>query len=220
MTASAGATRLRARMFSPLSGTIEDAATGSAATPLAALLLSLTQGDRSGATTSCRASRWAGRAACSAPPVAPPTASAPSVGGGCVPVLKGEIIAIARRRRTPRAGSGRRRRPPCSSLRMIETRSGQADQRARHRHLAGVVGRDADLLAGLEAARDRLSSTLPGSGVAALATSSASARSSRSACRCRTLSCARTIRRSWAAGRAATACCPRPCGTCRNHTGL
>ena len=38
---SAGATRLRARMFSPLSGTIEDAATGSAATPLAALLLSL-----------------------------------------------------------------------------------------------------------------------------------------------------------------------------------
>jgi trans-2,3-dihydro-3-hydroxyanthranilate isomerase len=38
-----GATRLRARMFSPLSGTIEDAATGSAATPLAALLLSLTR---------------------------------------------------------------------------------------------------------------------------------------------------------------------------------
>ena len=29
-------------MFSPLSGTVEDAATGSAATPLAALLLSLT----------------------------------------------------------------------------------------------------------------------------------------------------------------------------------
>ncbi len=37
-----GTTRLRARMFSPLSGTLEDAATGSAATPLAALLLSLT----------------------------------------------------------------------------------------------------------------------------------------------------------------------------------
>ena len=35
--------RLRARMFSPLSGTIEDPATGSAATPLAALLLSLTK---------------------------------------------------------------------------------------------------------------------------------------------------------------------------------
>src|SRR5882672_2896386 len=39
---SADTTRLRARMFSPLSGTIEDAATGSAATPLAAFLLSLT----------------------------------------------------------------------------------------------------------------------------------------------------------------------------------
>src|SRR5436305_1314507 len=35
--------RLRARMFSPLSGTIEDPATGSAATPLAALLLPRTQ---------------------------------------------------------------------------------------------------------------------------------------------------------------------------------
>lgn len=40
--ARAGEGRLRARMFSPLSGTIEDAATGSAATPLVALLLSLT----------------------------------------------------------------------------------------------------------------------------------------------------------------------------------
>ena len=40
------ATRLRARMFSPLSGTIEDAATGSAATPLAALLLSLGTADK------------------------------------------------------------------------------------------------------------------------------------------------------------------------------
>ena len=42
---AASATRLRARMFSPLSGTIEDAATGSAATPLAALLLSLGNAD-------------------------------------------------------------------------------------------------------------------------------------------------------------------------------
>ncbi|WP_431303192.1 PhzF family phenazine biosynthesis protein [Sediminicoccus sp. BL-A-41-H5] len=39
--AHAGQGRLRARMFSPLSGTVEDAATGSAATPLVALLLSL-----------------------------------------------------------------------------------------------------------------------------------------------------------------------------------
>lgn len=36
--------RLRTRMFSPLAGTIEDAATGSAATPLAGLLLSLSGG--------------------------------------------------------------------------------------------------------------------------------------------------------------------------------
>src|SRR6185437_12533158 len=35
--------RIRTRMFSPLSGTVEDAATGSAATPLAALLLSLSK---------------------------------------------------------------------------------------------------------------------------------------------------------------------------------
>jgi trans-2,3-dihydro-3-hydroxyanthranilate isomerase len=35
--------RIRSRMFSPLSGTLEDPATGSAATPLAALRLSLTQ---------------------------------------------------------------------------------------------------------------------------------------------------------------------------------
>ena len=42
------ANRIRTRMFSPLSGTVEDAATGSAATPLAALLLSLgtASGDR------------------------------------------------------------------------------------------------------------------------------------------------------------------------------
>jgi trans-2,3-dihydro-3-hydroxyanthranilate isomerase len=39
--ARAGEGRLDARMFSPLSGTVEDAATGSAATPLVALLLSL-----------------------------------------------------------------------------------------------------------------------------------------------------------------------------------
>ena len=40
-----GPGRLRARMFSPLSGTVEDAATGSAATPLAAMLLALSGGE-------------------------------------------------------------------------------------------------------------------------------------------------------------------------------
>jgi hypothetical protein len=58
---------LRARMFAPLAGTYEDAATGSAATPLAALLLSLTnedearytirQGVESRANSPCRAAQ-------------------------------------------------------------------------------------------------------------------------------------------------------------------
>ena len=78
-------------MFSPLSGTIEDPATGSAATPLAALLLSLDRRTPSAATTSCRASRWAGRACllCTARRAADGIRA--SVGGSCVPVLKGEV---------------------------------------------------------------------------------------------------------------------------------
>jgi trans-2,3-dihydro-3-hydroxyanthranilate isomerase len=81
---------LRARMFSPLSGTVEDAATGSAATPLAALLLSLTdeqarrydvvQGVEMGRPSLLRAA--AHRAA---------DGIRAAVGGGCVPVLKGEV---------------------------------------------------------------------------------------------------------------------------------
>ena len=82
--------RLRARMFSPLSGTIEDPATGSAATPLAALLLSLTrdsegryeiaQGVEMGRPSKllCTARRGA-------------DGIRATVGGGCVPVLKGEV---------------------------------------------------------------------------------------------------------------------------------
>jgi trans-2,3-dihydro-3-hydroxyanthranilate isomerase len=82
--------RIRARMFSPLSGTIEDPATGSAATPLAALLLSLTpdaerryqivQGVEMGRPSrlSCAARRAA-------------DGIRASVGGNCVPVLAGEV---------------------------------------------------------------------------------------------------------------------------------
>lgn len=82
--------RLRARMFSPLSGTIEDAATGSAATPLSALLLSLTkdrkrrydivQGVEMGRPSLlvCTASRGT-------------DGIRATVGGSCVPVLKGEV---------------------------------------------------------------------------------------------------------------------------------
>ena len=85
-----GVTRLRARMFSPLSGTIEDAATGSAATPLAALLLSLcsdkerrydiTQGVEMGRPSLllCTAHRAA-------------DGIRATVGGGCVAVQQGEI---------------------------------------------------------------------------------------------------------------------------------
>lgn len=82
--------RVRARMFSPLSGTVEDPATGSAATPLAALLLSLkkdaahkvtiVQGVEMGRPSLllCTARRAAGGIRA-------------TVGGGCVPVLKGEV---------------------------------------------------------------------------------------------------------------------------------
>ncbi|MCA0301519.1 MAG: PhzF family phenazine biosynthesis protein [Proteobacteria bacterium] len=82
--------KLRARMFSPLSGTLEDAATGSAATPLAALLLSLdarprarfdiVQGVEMGRPSLLVCSAW--RAA---------DGVRASVGGTCVPVLSGEL---------------------------------------------------------------------------------------------------------------------------------
>jgi trans-2,3-dihydro-3-hydroxyanthranilate isomerase len=82
--------RIRTRMFSPLSGTVEDPATGSAATPLAALLLSLgkqaegryeiVQGVEMGRPSRllCTAKRGA-------------DGIRATVGGSCVPVLKGEL---------------------------------------------------------------------------------------------------------------------------------
>jgi trans-2,3-dihydro-3-hydroxyanthranilate isomerase len=82
--------RIRTRMFSPLSGTIEDAATGSAATPLAALLLSLTpaaaghydlvQGVEMGRPS---------RLLCSAQRAGDGIRA--KVGGNCVPVLSGTV---------------------------------------------------------------------------------------------------------------------------------
>ncbi|MCR0981548.1 PhzF family phenazine biosynthesis protein [Roseomonas populi] len=86
-----GAGRARARMFAPLGGTVEDPATGSAATPLAALLLSLsgaaesrldiTQGVEMGRPSLLRTT--ARRAA---------DGIRATVGGTCVPVLRGEAI--------------------------------------------------------------------------------------------------------------------------------
>ncbi|MBU8541394.1 PhzF family phenazine biosynthesis protein [Falsiroseomonas tokyonensis] len=83
-------TAVRARMFAPLGGTVEDAATGSAATPLAALLLKLsgaeqgawdiTQGVEMGRPSLLRTT--ARRA---------PDGIRATVGGGCVPVLRGEV---------------------------------------------------------------------------------------------------------------------------------
>ncbi|MBS0523738.1 MAG: PhzF family phenazine biosynthesis protein [Proteobacteria bacterium] len=82
--------RIRTRMFSPLSGTVEDAATGSAATPLAALLLSLTN------ETEARHELVQGvemgrpsRLLCSAHRAADGIRA--KVGGRCVPVLEGTV---------------------------------------------------------------------------------------------------------------------------------
>lgn len=85
-----GAEGVRARMFAPVSGTIEDAATGSAATPLAGLLLELSgaergawdilQGVEMGRPSLLRTTAWRAREGIRA-----------TVGGGCVPMLRGEI---------------------------------------------------------------------------------------------------------------------------------
>jgi trans-2,3-dihydro-3-hydroxyanthranilate isomerase len=82
--------RLRARMFSPLSGTVEDPATGSAATPLAALLLSL--GRESEGRYNIAQGVEMGRPSrllCTAYRTADGIRA--KVGGPCVPVLKGEV---------------------------------------------------------------------------------------------------------------------------------
>ncbi len=87
--ARSGESHLTARMFAPIVGTWEDPATGSAATPLAALLLSLTDHERAafeirqgltmGRPSLLRASAW--RA---------PDGIRARVGGTCVPVMTGE----------------------------------------------------------------------------------------------------------------------------------
>ena len=82
--------RIRARMFSPLSGTIEDPATGSAATPLAALLLSLTkEGERRYDVVQGVEMGRPSRLLCSAHRAADGIRA--KVGGTCVPVLEGTV---------------------------------------------------------------------------------------------------------------------------------
>jgi trans-2,3-dihydro-3-hydroxyanthranilate isomerase len=83
--------RVRARMFAPIAGTVEDPATGSAATPLAAMLLSqgkaesgswdIVQGVEMGRPSLLRATARRGTDGIRA-----------TVGGGCVPVLRGEAM--------------------------------------------------------------------------------------------------------------------------------
>jgi trans-2,3-dihydro-3-hydroxyanthranilate isomerase len=89
---TASGDHLRARMFAPLAGTFEDPATGSANAPLAGLLLSLRPGEASLSTVVVQGVEM-GR-----PSLLEVTASRSSegirttVGGGCVPVLRGEAL--------------------------------------------------------------------------------------------------------------------------------
>jgi trans-2,3-dihydro-3-hydroxyanthranilate isomerase len=86
LSGTTGPATLRARMFSPLSGTIEDAATGSAATPLAALLCQLGEGGAFDITQGVEMGRPSLLRARAAPAADGIRAS---VGGGCVRVLEG-----------------------------------------------------------------------------------------------------------------------------------
>lgn len=83
-----GAAKIRARMFAPLGGTVEDPATGSAATPLAALLLSL--GKEQSATFDITQGVEMGRPSLLRTAARrTPDGIRATVAGGCVPVLKG-----------------------------------------------------------------------------------------------------------------------------------
>ena len=82
---------LRARMFSPLSGTWEDAATGSAATPLAGFLLHLS-GAMGGVWDIIQGVEMGRPSLLRTTARRTPDGIRASVGGGCVPVLRGEAM--------------------------------------------------------------------------------------------------------------------------------
>lgn len=84
-----GGDRIRARMFSPLAGTWEDPATGSAAAPLAALRLSLTA-DASASYEISQGVEMGRASLLHAKAKRTGTEIRASVGGTCVPVLRGE----------------------------------------------------------------------------------------------------------------------------------
>ncbi len=82
---------LRARMFSPLTGTWEDAATGSAATPLAGFLLHL-EGGSEGAWTIAQGLEMGRPSLLHAAARRTADGIRARVGGSCVPVLRGEAL--------------------------------------------------------------------------------------------------------------------------------
>lgn len=84
-----GTERIRARMFAPVSGTLEDPATGSAATPLAALLLSL-DGGESASYEIAQGVEMGRPSLLRVGAQRAPDGIRATVGGGCVPVLRGE----------------------------------------------------------------------------------------------------------------------------------
>lgn len=83
--------RIRARMFAPLSGTLEDPATGSANAPLAALLLSLT-GDASRRYDMVQGVEMGRPSLLHVTAERAPDGIRATVGGSCVPVLRGEAV--------------------------------------------------------------------------------------------------------------------------------
>jgi trans-2,3-dihydro-3-hydroxyanthranilate isomerase len=82
---------LRARMFAPLSGTVEDAATGSAATPLAGFLLHL-DGGAEGAWDIVQGVEMGRPSLLRAAARRTPDGIRARVAGRCVPVLRGEAV--------------------------------------------------------------------------------------------------------------------------------
>jgi trans-2,3-dihydro-3-hydroxyanthranilate isomerase len=82
---------VRARMFSPLTGTVEDAATGSAATPLAGFLLHLDGGDE-GAWDITQGVEMGRPSLLRAGARRTADGIRARVGGGCVAVLRGEAV--------------------------------------------------------------------------------------------------------------------------------
>jgi trans-2,3-dihydro-3-hydroxyanthranilate isomerase len=84
-----GGGRIRARMFAPLHGVIEDPATGSANAPLGALLLSLT-GEAEGRYEIAQGVEMGRPSLLRVAARRAPDGIRATVGGGCVPVLRGE----------------------------------------------------------------------------------------------------------------------------------